>query len=276
MDEKNIVNVEENTKKDNKKNVLIAVLFCIIFALVGLGVGYYFGTKNVPANENKVEDKTEEKKNNKDEEKKTEDKDETKKESSSEEKKENNTENKSTNKEENKVEVKDNKEIKAYSSSNSLKDLLLKEGYILIESKSLYESKEGIDSAGDSFKNGSKTVYFSCSYELTSTKPSCKKEADGIIPSISVSIFNDYYAVAINRGTGSEYVYVYDSSLNKVAVGENVVYFDSKNVFYINGECEGKRSDGSVGNVDIVHKYNFETKKDIVLFNIDHDAGWTC
>ena len=64
--------------------------------------------------------------------------------------------------------------------------------------------------------------------------------------------------------------------VKKISYSEGSIYTDGTYLFYLDGECQGKRSDGSIGMIEVVHLFNFKTKADSVLFNIDYDAGWAC
>ena len=230
-----------------KKDWIIVILLLIIFFLLGFGVSYY--VFNVKVSDNtKTEEKVEEKK------------------------------------EEPKQEEPTPLEPEEFTyhfdyNGTSLSDAIQSAGFKPNALSSIYDVDNNTtdEIVGSSFTYNGTTIFVGCDGKLTKTKPT---SCDSSYTAISVSYFNGYYIERNFVPAGSSgTLTIYDKDVNLVlesSFDDVGIYLVNSDVFYGVPLCEGKKPDGTTGEVVEVHRFNTDTGKDLVEFNLDHVAGWAC
>lgn len=93
-------------------------------------------------------------------------------------------------------------------------------------------------------------------------------------------LFN-YLLISFPTFSGKKII-IFDENLNIVLeenvdeAAEPIFSYLNESIYYGKGACEGERSDGTIGNVVEVYKFDTKTGKTTKEFNLDHNAGWKC
>ena len=160
--------------------------------------------------------------------------------------------------------------------NENLEEILKNTGYEFKELTLVKEFANGLDNIGKSFIYNDQEIFINCNGKLTKNNPSsCDNE---ITNKITVYYYNGFYIEIIHYPLDEGKLIIYDGNIASLKEGNyhKDLYILNNDIFYGVNNCSGNRTDGKKGEVVEVHKFNTDSKEDIKVFNMDHNAGWSC